>query len=115
MHLFIEKGIRGGASMIAHRHSEANHPQCPNYDSTKANKFITYLDANNLYGWAMSQPLPVNGFRLRRYHCIKFVRTPMMPQQVTSWKWTWNILPNSMTCTTAIRWLLNEWLSPLTS
>ncbi|GBN47956.1 hypothetical protein AVEN_10328-1 [Araneus ventricosus] len=48
MHLFIEKGIRGGVSMISHRHSEANHPQCPNYDSSKANKYITYLDENNL-------------------------------------------------------------------
>ncbi|CAL1293464.1 unnamed protein product [Larinioides sclopetarius] len=61
-HLFIEKGIRGGVSMISHRHSEANHPQCPNYDSTRNHKFITYLDANNLYGWAMSQPLPVGDF-----------------------------------------------------
>ncbi|GBL79964.1 hypothetical protein AVEN_28998-1 [Araneus ventricosus] len=50
MHLFIEKGIRGGVSMISHRHSEANHPQCPNYDASEANKYITYLDANNLYG-----------------------------------------------------------------
>ncbi|GBL85266.1 hypothetical protein AVEN_145574-1, partial [Araneus ventricosus] len=62
MHLFIEKGIRGGVSMISHRHSEANHPQCPNYDASEANKYITYLDANNLYGWAMSQPLPVSDF-----------------------------------------------------
>ncbi|GBN99915.1 hypothetical protein AVEN_148074-1 [Araneus ventricosus] len=51
MHLFIEKGIRGGVSMINHRHSEANHPQCPNYDASEAKKYITYLDANNLYGW----------------------------------------------------------------
>ncbi|GBN71512.1 hypothetical protein AVEN_259249-1 [Araneus ventricosus] len=61
-HLFIEKGIRRGVSMISHRHSEANHPQCPNYDASEANKYITYLDANNLYGRAMSQPLPVNNF-----------------------------------------------------
>ncbi|GBN27366.1 hypothetical protein AVEN_80263-1 [Araneus ventricosus] len=63
MHLFIEKGIRGGVSMISHRHSEANHPQCPNYDSNRANKYIIYLDANNLYGFSMSQPLPVNNFQ----------------------------------------------------
>ncbi len=50
MHLFIEKGIRGGVSMITHRHSRANHPQCPTYDSTKPEKHILYLDANNLYG-----------------------------------------------------------------
>ncbi|GBN08238.1 hypothetical protein AVEN_73964-1 [Araneus ventricosus] len=50
MHLFIEKGIRGGVSMISHRHSEAKHPQCPNYDASEANKYITYLEDNNLYG-----------------------------------------------------------------
>ncbi|GBM09971.1 hypothetical protein AVEN_164112-1 [Araneus ventricosus] len=62
MHLFIEKGIRGGVPMISHRHSEANHPQCPNYDSSEANKYITYLDANKLHGWAISQPLTVSDF-----------------------------------------------------
>ncbi|GBM57424.1 hypothetical protein AVEN_24200-1 [Araneus ventricosus] len=50
MHLFIEKGIRGVVSLIGHRHSEANHSQSPNYDSTKDNKYITYLVANDLYG-----------------------------------------------------------------
>ncbi|GBM50964.1 hypothetical protein AVEN_114615-1 [Araneus ventricosus] len=49
-HLFIEKGIRGGIFMISHQSSEANHPQCPNYDFSKANKYITCLDSNNLYG-----------------------------------------------------------------
>ncbi|GBN30478.1 hypothetical protein AVEN_138087-1 [Araneus ventricosus] len=39
MHLFIEKGIHGGVSMISHRHTEANHPQCPNYDSSEAFKY----------------------------------------------------------------------------
>ncbi|GBM66443.1 hypothetical protein AVEN_266969-1 [Araneus ventricosus] len=62
MHLFIEKRIRGGVSVISHRHSEANHSQCPNYDSAKDNKYITYLDANNFYGCVISQPLPVSGF-----------------------------------------------------
>lgn len=50
MHLLIEKGIRGGVSMISHRHSKANNPACPQYDPTKERKYITYLDANNLYG-----------------------------------------------------------------
>ena len=32
-------------------------------DKTKPSKYLTYLDANNLYGWAMSQDLPTGGFR----------------------------------------------------
>ena len=58
MHLFIEKGMRGGISYIAKRHSEANNKYIKCYDSGKESKCIFYLDANNLYGWAMSQYLP---------------------------------------------------------
>ena len=42
---------------------KANNPQCTNYDSSKPNSWIIYLDANNLYGWAMEQQLPVHGFQ----------------------------------------------------
>lgn len=59
---FFETAIRGGISMVSHRHAKANNPQCPDYDSTKPSNFIMYLDANNLYGWAMSKFLPVKGF-----------------------------------------------------
>lgn len=49
--------------MISHRHSEANNPYMAEaYDASKPTKYITYLDANNLYGWAMCQPLPVGNF-----------------------------------------------------
>ena len=51
MHLFIEKGMRGGISYIAKRHSKANNKYMENYDNNKENIFIMYLDANNLYGW----------------------------------------------------------------
>lgn len=63
MHLFVEKGLRGGTSMISQRHAKANNKDVPNYDKNKPNNFVMYLDANNLYGWAMSQALPVEGFR----------------------------------------------------
>ena len=56
MHMFFEKGTRGGVSMITNRYAKANH------NSEKETSFIQYLDANNLYGWAMRQPLPVGNF-----------------------------------------------------
>ena len=63
MQLFIEKGMRGGISTITHRHAEANNKYMKNYDPDKPSSYIMYLDANNLYGWAMSQPLPYGGFK----------------------------------------------------
>ena len=62
-HLFIEKGMRGGISMVSRRYAKANNPLVEGYDSSKERSHILYLDANNLYGWAMSQPLPTGGFR----------------------------------------------------
>ena len=61
VHLFIEKRMRGGISYIAKRYSKANSQCTKCYDSSKENIYITY-DANNLYGQAMSQYLPYNGF-----------------------------------------------------
>ena len=57
MILFIENGIRGGASMIAHRYGEANNKYMKSYNSNEESKYITYLDAKNFYGWGMSQKL----------------------------------------------------------
>ena len=62
MHLFIEKGMRGGISYIAKRHSKANNKYMKCYDSSKENIYITYHDANNLYCWVMSQYL-YSGFK----------------------------------------------------
>ena len=62
MLLMIEKGIRGGVSTITKRYVKANNPSMKTYDSNSPNKYISYLDANSLYGWAMSQPLPTHGF-----------------------------------------------------
>ena len=62
-HLFIEKGMRGGISMASKRHAKANNPGVPGYDPSEEHNHIMYYDANNLYGWAMSQPLPYSGFK----------------------------------------------------
>ena len=62
-YLFIEKGLRGGISYIAKRHSKANNKYCPDYDKNKPEKWIVYVDMNNLYGKAMSQYLPYGGFK----------------------------------------------------
>jgi hypothetical protein len=48
MHLFIEKGQRGGVAMISHRYAEANNPYLESYDNSLPNSYIMYLDANNL-------------------------------------------------------------------
>ena len=63
MHLFIEKGMRGSISYISKRYSKANTKYMKCYDSSEESKFIMYLDANNFYGWAMSQYLPYSGFK----------------------------------------------------
>ena len=62
-HLFIEKGMCGGISMASKRHAKANNPGVPGYDPSEEHNHIMYYDANNLYGWAMSQPLPYSGFK----------------------------------------------------
>ncbi|MCG8374780.1 MAG: DNA polymerase, partial [Balneolales bacterium] len=74
MLLMVEKGIRGGVSMISTRYGKANNPYMGEYDPNLPTKYITYLDANNLYGWAMSKPLPTHGFRW------------MTNQELTDWK-----------------------------
>jgi len=62
MVLMYKHGIRGGVSTISHRYGKANNKYM-DYDSNKPTTFITYLDANNLYGWAMSQKLSTHGLK----------------------------------------------------
>ena len=63
MLMLVEVGIRGGVSMISTRQGIANNKYMQEYDPLIPSKYIAYLDANNLYGWAMSKKLPTHGFK----------------------------------------------------
>ena len=63
MLLMVEEGIRGGICHSIHQYAKANNKYMENYNNNEESSYIQYLDANNLYGWAMSKKLPVNGFK----------------------------------------------------
>ena len=63
MLLMVEKGIRNGICHAIHRYAKANNKYMKNYDISTELSYLMYIDANNLYGWGMSQKLPVNGFK----------------------------------------------------
>ena len=63
MLLMVEEGIRSGICHSIHRYAKANNKYMKDYDKNIESSYIQYLDANNLYGWAMSQKLPVNNFK----------------------------------------------------
>ena len=63
MLMMIERGIRGGITHISKRYAEANNKYMSDYNADEESTFIQYLDANNLYGWAMSQNLPTHEFK----------------------------------------------------
>ena len=64
MLLMFEKGIRGGISIISNRYGEANNKYMrKGFNKNKPSKYLMYLDANNLYGGAMSEKLPTHGFK----------------------------------------------------
>ena len=63
MLLTVERGIRGGITQSVHRWAKASNPYMGSeYNPSEPTRYLQYLDANNLYGWAMSQPLPTGGF-----------------------------------------------------
>jgi len=80
MHLFIDRGMRGGISMVGKRHAKANNPLVERYNPAELTNYITYLDANSLYGWAMSLHLPKSGFHWKR----------VMPTEEQIMKMKWN-------------------------
>ena len=63
MFQFIEKGMHSGVSYITNRYGNANNKYIKEYNEKAPSKHIMYLDANNLYGWAMSQYLPSGNFK----------------------------------------------------
>ena len=63
MLLIVEKEIRGRICQAIHRHAKANNKYMKNYNKDVVSSYLMYLDGNNLYGWAMCQKLPVNGFK----------------------------------------------------
>ena len=71
----IKSNMRGGISMISNRYAKANNPYMSDYDESVERSYITYQDANNLYGWAMSQYLPVGDYKW---------------ENIASWNNLWN-------------------------
>ena len=63
MLLMVEKGIRGGICHAINRYANPNNKCMKNYNKNKKLSYLKYWGVNNLYGWAMSQKLPVNGFK----------------------------------------------------
>ena len=63
MLLMVEEGVRDGICHSIHRYAKANNKYTENYNKNEESLFMQYLDANNLYVWAMSQKLPVNNFK----------------------------------------------------
>ena len=66
MLLMVEKGIIGWICHAIHRYAKASNKHMKNYYKNKESSYIQYLDANNLYGWEMSQKLPVDGFKWKK-------------------------------------------------
>ena len=65
--LMVEKGITGGICHAIYRYAKANNEYMKDYDKNEESPYLQYCDVNNLYGWTMSQKLPVNSFEWIEY------------------------------------------------
>ena len=102
--------MRGGISVISHRYARANNPYLKpeDYDETQPFSYICYLDANNLYGWAISQYLRCNGFRFMSEDEIEKVDWANVPyESETCRNASLNTQANYMNCITIFFWHLN--------
>ena len=63
MLLLFEKGLRGGICNVIHKYAKASNKYMKNYDGTKISKYLMYVNANDLYGYAMSIRLPIDNFK----------------------------------------------------
>ena len=71
--------------MASKRYAKANNPRVKGYDPSQPTNYITYLDANNLYGWAMSQPLPKKNFHWKRVMPTEEQIMKMKPHSKKGW------------------------------
>ena len=74
----VEEGIRGGKCHAVYRYVKANNKYMKNYDENEESSILPYFDINNLYGWTMSQDLPVGGFKwIKNIHRMdeNFIKT----------------------------------------
>lgn len=69
-YLFIENGVRGGVSIASTHHCIVNNKYLSNFDSTKESNYILYADVTNLYGFCLSQRLPISGFKWEKITII---------------------------------------------
>ena len=103
--LFFENAIRGGISTICHQYAKANNKYLPNYDPDLQSEFLIYLAANNLYGYSLSQSLPVGKFHfLDDPENFDVDIVDCDGPKGTYWRWTWNIQTTFTTDTTTTLW-----------
>lgn len=80
IHNFLKAGIRGGLTQCTQREATSNNKYMKTgYNPNTEDKYISYMDENNLYGWAMSQPLPLSGFKFlseSEFSVIDFYKIP---------------------------------------
>ena len=104
--LMIEKGIRGGISIISNRYGKANNKYMKDFYEKELSKYLMYLDANNLYGWAMSQKLPIHSFE---WMTDKEIKNLFKVQVVQFWERTPCILEVDLTYPEELHDLHNDY------